>query len=210
MKLKKWLYNHVTIFRKDANRILFNEESEDKVTLKIKEKFQKEKQFIKESEYNGSEMPIKMKKQLDIFIHVLLILSIIAMAIHFVFVGKVSGISMSPTFEDNQIVLTTAYTSLSYGDIVVYQDVNNDFKSSRVIKRVIALEGDTIYCEDGVVYVNGKAIEEDYIVGTTSDFDEVTIEDGEVFLMGDNRENSVDSRSVGTLKTAYITKKVVM
>ena len=67
------------------------------------------------------------------------------------------------------------------------------------IKRVMAVSGDTIEGRDGIVYVNGQAVEEPYLPdGTaTGDFPLYTVPQGEIFVMGDNRGNSDDSRGFG-------------
>jgi len=83
----------------------------------------------------------------------------------------------------------------------------NSYRMNRLIKRVIAVPGDTIDIRDGNVYINGEVIEEPYIKGVTmpmSDNYPLSLKDGEYFVMGDNRENSSDSRSFGPIKRENI------
>jgi signal peptidase I len=94
------------------------------------------------------------------------------------------------------------------GDIVVF---NPPISSAEpFIKRVIAVAGDTITIADGVVTVNGSALDETYLEGvvTTCDAspfcDELVLPEGTVFVMGDNREHSLDSRSFGPVPLDYI------
>ena len=96
------------------------------------------------------------------------------------------------------------------GDIVVF-DV--DFQSDPLVKRVIAIGGDTVEINnDGNVYVNGVALEEDYIEGKTYAIDStisITVPEGHVFCLGDNRMNSHDSRfdDIGTVPLENIRGK---
>ena len=96
------------------------------------------------------------------------------------------------------------------GDIVVF-DV--DFQSDPLVKRVIAIGGDTVEINnDGNVYVNGVALEEDYIEGKTYAIDStisITVPEGHVFCLGDHRMNSHDSRfdDIGTVPLENIRGK---
>lgn len=126
----------------------------------------------------------------------------------------VSGDSMNPTLNDRDWVAITAMPGeFKKGDIVVVvQPWERDIP---IIKRIIATEGDTIDIdfEKGVVSVNGNALYEPYTLEPTYVFYEVefpvTVEKGKVFVMGDNRNNSLDSRSsrVGQIDERYILGK---
>lgn len=128
---------------------------------------------------------------------------------------KVVGSSMYPTYKDGQrIIAVTPITSISSGDVVVTDD--NNGTGDPLIKRVIAVSGDNLYIDDeGVIYINGK-IFEDYvnlpqytIYGDT--IYPITVPEGMVFLMGDNREVSYDSRyiKVGCIPLINIIGKVI-
>jgi signal peptidase I len=102
----------------------------------------------------------------------------------------------------------------SHGDIIVFKaHVYSDTGEEKdLIKRIIGMEGDVIEIKDGVVYRNGEALEEDYIYGgiTPGDMAPFTVDEGYVFVMGDNRQNSLDSRdpSVGEVAVSDVLGRV--
>ena len=108
----------------------------------------------------------------------------------------VSGSSMNPTLSSNDLLLLNGVSQkLGYGDIAVIRRENDTL----LIKRVIGLAGDTIYIneDDGCGYRNGERLDEPYAVFPTPAqqlLGEVSVPLGHIFVLGDNRVNSHDSR----------------
>ncbi len=140
---------------------------------------------------------------------------IIAIALVFVFffrTATVSGRSMLPTLNHGDMLMVTAFDNThEVGDIVVVTQPN-DFNEP-IIKRIIAVGGQTVDIdfELGIVYIDGKAEQHDYVLNAPTyereDFNgPVTVPEGYVFVMGDNRNDSTDSRSnaVGLIDERYI------
>lgn len=123
---------------------------------------------------------------------------------------RVEQTSMSPTLADGE---TMATFKLSYhlgephrGDVVVCQFPG---ETDYFVKRLIAIPGDMLCIQDGVVYVNGQPIQEDYVVNPShEDIPAFRLEDDELYVMGDNRAISRDSRSVGPIKRAMLVSRV--
>jgi signal peptidase I len=117
---------------------------------------------------------------------------------------RIESHSMEPNFYDGQYVLVN---KLAYklgepqrGDVVVFHNPNNPDED--YIKRIIGLPGDTISFDSGVAYVNGKPLDEPYVNFPTngnSGAEPLVVDDGYIFVMGDNRPNSRDSRVFGEL-----------
>ncbi len=127
-------------------------------------------------------------------------------------VVTVSGNSMRNTLQngDTLLVVSGFYHQPQYGDIVV---VNRNAEEP-LIKRVIACEGDTVDIDpdSGVVYLNGEVLEEPYLQCETPvlDFEgPYTVPAGYVFVMGDNRGDSWDSRSIGAVSEEDVMGKAV-
>ena len=151
--------------------------------------------------------------------------AIVVLTLAFSFLGRltrVDGHSMDPTLADNEMMLVW---SLGYepqrGDIVVLNKTSTDFLDRRaIVKRVIALGGDTVDIDynSSVVYLNGQPLEESYLgedmYWPGNPYMQQThfeIPEGSVFVMGDNRNGSTDSRDdrLGTIDADYILGKAV-
>ena len=110
----------------------------------------------------------------------------------------VDGESMMPTLENGDWIAACRPATVKRGDIVITN--TNNVHHARLIKRVIAFGGETVDIdrETGTVYIDGAALEEPYLADKTIRGGDVsfplTVPQGCVFLLGDNRQNSVDSR----------------
>lgn len=122
----------------------------------------------------------------------------------------VEGISMHPTLEDRErlIVEKVSYRFRDprHGDIIVLNVPNAQY-----IKRVIAVGGDIIQAQGGQVYVNGAPIDEPYVSAATyPNFGPLVVPEGHLWVMGDNRPYSNDSRgTVGFLKESEVVGRAV-
>lgn len=157
--------------------------------------------------------PSQVRRFLVELIETILLALFLFLAINFVSARiRVDGVSMEPTFQlgDYVVVNRLAYRGgeIERGDIVVFPaptDPELDY-----IKRVIALPGDTIAVYNGAVVVNGVTLQEPYLrEPQNGNFAERIVPEGSVFVMGDNRNNSDDSRSWGFLQMESIIGKAI-
>lgn len=147
-----------------------------------------------------------MKIIKEILPYVLIIIAVILIRTFIITPVRVDGASMDQTLEDGQILLLYKLANVDYGDIVV---LDEEKEGEIIIKRIIGMPGDTVSIRDNIIYVNGEEVEEDYAYGETSDYEEITLDDDEYFILGDNRPISKDSRYFGPVKEDEIIGKVI-
>jgi len=123
---------------------------------------------------------------------------------------RVEGAAMLPTLNDGDRWLTTAASDLKRGDIIVFRYPKDETKS--YVKRVVGLPGERVEIRAGVVRINGEPIVEDYLDQNYNHssqwFPERVIPDNQYFVLGDNRDNSSDSRYWGTVDRSLIEGKL--
>ena len=150
-----------------------------------------------------------------------LISALLICVLVFVFVMRimdVKGSSMVPTLKNgDKVLVSDLFYEPARGDIVVFKKDSYD-SGKALVKRVVAVAGDVVNIdfEKGIVYVNGEALEEDYIdVLTTTKIDFIgpqTVPDNCLFVMGDNRNASTDSRDkrIGMVDKRLVIGKVLL
>lgn len=138
------------------------------------------------------------------------------------FFARVEGNSMLGTLKDGEVLFVWragyVFGQPQRGDIVIchYPETAEggylDQKNTCYVKRVIGLPGDTVSIRQGTVYINGEALKESYLETERIDsqsMEAVVLEEGEYFLMGDNRSDSTDSRRMGAVERGKILGKAV-
>ncbi len=152
-----------------------------------------------------------MKKVLK-FIISLLCCYLVAVAVNYFFFDHivVSGSSMNPTLSNGEFgisdKLVFKLTGLNRFDVVVIE-IDDD----KLVKRIVGLPNEKITYKNGILFVNDKVINENFIneINTYDNF-EVTLAANEYFVLGDNRTNSLDSRNFGPIKIEDIKSKLFM
>jgi signal peptidase I len=154
-------------------------------------------------------------------LQIMLIAAAIIVPIRFFLIKPfiVRGASMEPNFHNSEYLIIDEISyrvgPIQRGQVVVFTPPN-DTTGEYYIKRVIGLPGETIEIEDGritiynSIYPNGAQLKEDYIEDYTHGRVKVTLELDEYYVLGDNREESLDSRRFGPVERGAIVGKVLL
>jgi len=180
--------------------------SREQVSIPSIEEITKERKRIKRGVY--------YRKSLRGTISVLIVVAAVSVLIATLFLPilQISGDSMSPTFEDGEIVVLFKTASFKRGDAIGFY-----YQGKILLKRVIAEPGDTVVIDsDGNVYVNAELLEEDYVLEKSLGDSDIefpyTVPEQSYFVLGDKRDNSVDSRSsvIGCIQSEQIIGRVFL
>lgn len=184
-----------------------------------KNSFFKKKKQNKHQKQNKHENKNKKSSRLkkgSIIVSLLMFFGLCLLVLgQFYGVRTVEGNSMEPTLKNEQvIVIEKQPNQLQRGDVLAFNVPQMGDKE--FVKRIIGLPGDTIYASQGKLYVNGNPLSTDYTGSVTEDFTlkeicgRETVPEGKLFVLGDNRSHSTDSRNYGFVNQGEIKGKVVM
>jgi len=180
----------------------------------------------------NTSMVVYWIKQILLIVIVTLLISTLLVQTY-----NINDVSMEPTFDrqgNRVLVFLTPYIfngEPDHGDVLIVDSrvdrkrafldriednpivsvVTGQYNEHLWIKRVIGLPGDKLEYRDGSVYRNGSKLEEDYTAGEmTSEFEPIEVPDGHIYIMGDNRNRSSDSRQIGPVPISNIQGRVIL
>ena len=199
------------------------EEKSDKFQLSINFEGETQDQTADEDEETPAKYDPDKPRKIDWVFDIaeMFVFVLVAVMIITTFLFKhsvVEGDSMNNTLQDgDHLIISDLFYTPERGDIIVFEDYSTSLKKA-VVKRVIATPGDTVEVkinESGVyeVYIKGEYLDEPYaytnIDHTAPGVGVWTVGEGEIFVMGDNRYNSTDSRDIGTVQIDSILGRVL-
>ena len=164
--------------------------------------------FLKRDGFNFKSFVFEWLKSLLEAVGIVLLLFVFCWPL------RINGRSMEPTFSSRDRVVISRmqvfFNSISADDVVVCKIIEEG-EEIVILKRIVAVPGDKVEIIEGKVFINSKLLQEDYVY-FDSDFylDEVVLGDKQYFLMGDNRELSIDSRHVGSVNAENIIGRVIL
>lgn len=154
-------------------------------------------------------MSKQTKKEIIIYVGIFLLIIIIRTFI--ITPIRVNGDSMNPTLKDGEIMILNKI-GYSINGVERFDIVVVDYNGDKLIKRVIGLPGETLKYENNVLYINGQEVEEPYLNESTEDFNITSLGYSKIprdcyFVLGDNRDDSKDSRIIGCVSEKQIKGK---
>ena len=123
---------------------------------------------------------------------------------------RIDGDSMAPTLRSGDVAVVRKFGAPRVGQVVVLTDPQD---GSPVVKRVVALGGQTVEIRDAYLYVDGAEVDEPFVDHSRIDgvyFGPVTVPPGSVFVLGDSRNGSIDSRIFGAVPSSAVTGAVLL
>lgn len=152
----------------------------------------------------GNKDKASFKEKYKVYIAAGITAWIIFMFVHPV---SIAGNAMEPTLSAGQIVIVSKDSfKREPPEISSIVSFHRDFeesdkKGSNRVRRVVGISGDTIEIRGGTLYRNGEVVSEPYLMGKMDeDYKQVTLQTGEIYVLGDNRDESIDSRQLGPMK----------
>ena len=166
-----------------------------------------------EAELNRTKYRIRYRTVLRSTIYTLIIVAAVAVLVATLWlpVLQIYGGSMAPTLNDGEIIISVKTSEFNQGDVIAFY-----YNNKILVKRVIAAPGEWVNIDvDGTVYVNGEELHEPYVeeksLGDCNIELPYQVLDGKIFVMGDHRSTSADSRNttVGCVAQEQVVGKIV-